>query len=589
MSKSVTARGRTISAAGASDPGRIRLDNEDRFYVDVERGIYLVADGVGGHVAGEVAASIACDVIVRRLERLTGTADERVREAITLANNEIVRQAASSPAYAGMTCVVTLAVVDDDCLTIGHVGDSRLYLLTPRGISKLTHDHSPVGEREDAKEISELDAMRHPRRNEVFRDVGSRLRQPDDPDFIEVIETRFDEDSAMLLCSDGLSDMLATTVIERTVRQRAGDPGSVAQALIDAANHAGGTDNVTAVYVEGPRFAAVAGAGAPDARTLRGGVEAGTPAARTLRGGVEEGISAEDGPSPRSDRARSGNRASWLTLGILLGLGFGLGIPYLMAFDIPLLPRRARTVVVGGNGSDRFSTIGAALRAARPGDVVQVEPGAYAEALVLPDGVDLVAKEPGRAVLVAPLSRAEWVGLTIHGRLGNRVSGLRLQGQPDAPMMVGVRLAGNNVVIDDVAIEGTIGVGMDVEGDGAILVRGCRFSEMAGVPLRIGAKARPVIRQCLFVRPAAGAPDARFLRGGVEAGAPDARFLRGGVEAARELAAIEIAVEATPELIDNLLVGYSEGIRAPSDQWTPAQVEQLYRGNYRIRAADRAR
>lgn len=529
-------RGRTISAAGASDRGRIRLDNEDRFYVDVERGIYLVADGVGGHVAGEVAATIACDVIVRRLERPTGTADERVREAITLANNEIVRQAASSQAYAGMTCVVTLAVVDDDCLTIGHVGDSRLYLLTPRGISKLTHDHSPVGEREDAKEISELDAMRHPRRNEVFRDVGSRLREPEDPDFIEVIETRFDEDSAMLLCSDGLSDMLATTVIERTVRQRAGDPGVVTQALIDAANDAGGTDNVTAVYVEGPRFAAAAGA--PDAL-------------------------GEDAPSPRSGRVRSGNRATWLTLGILLGFGIGLGIPFLMAlmaFDIPLLPRRARTLVVGGNGLDRLSTIGAALRVARPGDVVQVEPGAYAEALVLPDGVDLVAKEPGTALLVASPSHPEWVGLTIRGRLGNRVSGLRVRGQPDAPMAVGVRLAGHNLVIDDVAIEGTIAVGVDVEDDGAILVQGCRFSAVEGVPLRIGARARPVIRQTLFVQPASPG----------------------------EIAAVEMTAEATPQLVDNLLVGYSAGIRGPSHQWTPARIEQLLQGNYRIRGRDRA-
>lgn len=524
MPRNGTAKGRTIAAAGASDRGRIRLENEDRFYVDVERGIYLVADGVGGHAAGEVAATIACDVIVRRLERLTGTAEERVREAITLANNEIVRQAASSPAYVGMTCVVTLAVVDEDCLTIGHVGDSRLYLLTPQGITKLTHDHSPVGEREDAQEISELDAMRHPRRNEVFRDVGSKLREPDDPEFIEVIATRFDEDSALLLCSDGLSDMVATTVIERTVRQSAGDPGVVAKALIDAANDAGGADNVTAVYVEGPRFAA-----------------------------VQQGT--------RSGRSQSGSRAAWLILGTLLGFGMGLGIPFLTAFDIPLLPRRARTLVVGGIGADRFATIGAALDAARPDDVVQLEPGAYPEALVLPDGVDLVAKEPGTAVLVAPPSSPKWVALSINGRLGSRVSGLRVRGQPDAPMTIGLHLAGHNVVIDDVGIEGNIGVGVDVEGDGAIVVRGCRFSEVTGVPLRIGAKARPVIRQSLFVRPASG----------------------------EQRAAIEIAAEATPELVDNLLVGYGDGAQPSSGYWTPSRIQQLFRGNYRIRTADPAR
>jgi hypothetical protein len=440
-----------------------------------------------------------------------------------------------------MTCVVTLAVVDEGRLTVGHVGDSRLYVLTARGISKLTHDHSPVGEREDAREISELDAMRHPRRNEVFRDVGSVLRKPDDPEFIEIIRTRFDEDMALLLCSDGLSDMLATTVIEHTIRQHAGDPAGVAQALIDAANDAGGTDNVTAVYVEGAHFAAA-------------GRTPGAPAARV---GPEEPDLSDPESHRGSHRSRAGLRASWLTLGILLGLGIGLGIPSLLAFDIPLLPRPSRTWVVGGDGPERLSTISAALRSARPGDVVQVGPGVYAEALVLPDGVDLVAKESGTAVLVAPPARPDWVGLTIQGRQGNRVSGLRLRGQPHAPMLAGVRLTGDNLVLEDVAIEGTITVGIDVERGGAIIIRGCRFSDVTGVPLRIGGNTQPVIRQSLFVRSAG-------------TGQP---------------AAIEIAPGAMPELVDNLLVGYSDGILAPSGHGTPNRPEELFRGNYRIRAA----
>ena len=528
MTSTGTARGKAISAAGASDAGRVRADNEDRFYVDVERGIYLVADGVGGHAAGEVAATIACDVIVRRLERLTGSPAQRVREAITLANNEIVRQAASSPAYAGMTCVVTLAVVDGDGLTIGHVGDSRLYLLTPRGIAKLTHDHSPVGEREDAQEISELDAMRHPRRNEVFRDVGSARHEPDDPDFIEIIQTRFEEDSAILLCSDGLSDMLATTVIENTVRQRAGDPATVAQALIDAANDAGGADNVTAVYVEGRRFAESAG--------------------------MEADL------APKTTDSRRVRRWSWLASGVLIGIAVGLGVPYVLSvvpLDFVRLPRPPRALVVGGAGSDHFDTVGAALRVARAGDTVQLEPGAYPEALVLPPGVDLAAKEPGTAVLIAPHSRPDWVGLTVRGRGGNRVSGLRVRGQPDAPMLAGVQLAGDNIVVDNVEIEGTIGVGVVVEGDGRILIRGSRFSELTGMPVRIGANARPMIRQSLFLRHGNG-----------------------------DVPTIELAADAAPELVDNVLVGYSERVRAPAEKWTPARVEQLFRGNYRIRTTD---
>jgi hypothetical protein len=135
-----------------------------------------------------------------------------------------------------------------------------------------------------------------------------------------------------------------------------------------------------------------------------------------------------------------------------------------------------------------------------------------------------------------------------------------LRGQPDAPLAVGVRLAGHDVVMDDVAIEGTIGVGVDVEGDGSMLLRGCRFSTVGGVPLRIGDTARPVIRQSLFVRPA-------------------------GEEQA---VAIEIAGGATPELVDNLLVGYRDGIRGPSEHWVPARREQLFRDNYRIPAPDPA-
>src|SRR5688572_33367784 len=245
-----------LTAAAASDRGRVRTGNEDRHYLDVDRGVFLVVDGVGGHAAGEVTAAIAVDVITQRLERPIGTPAQRVREAIALANNEILRQAERSPAHAGMTCVLTLALLTEDQLTIGHVGDSRLYKLTRNGARKLTHDHSPIGEREDAREISEAEAMKHPRRNEVFRDVGSAFHEPDDPDFIELVEATFEPDAALLLCSDGLSDMVSSAVILRTVREHAGAPDRVAQSLIDAANKAGGKDNITVVYVEGTDFTA---------------------------------------------------------------------------------------------------------------------------------------------------------------------------------------------------------------------------------------------------------------------------------------------------------------------------------------------
>ena len=197
-----------VRCAGGSDPGLVRSNNEDAWYADLDRGVFLVVDGIGGQAAGEKAAEIAVARVKARLERQTGTAEQRIREAITMANNEIVRASSSRPDWAGMACVLTVAVLEDGHAVVGHVGDSRLYQVRNGEIRKVTHDHSPVGEREDAREISEAEAMRHPRRNEVYRDVGSEQRSPDDPDFIEIQTVPFSSDSALVLCSDGLSDQV---------------------------------------------------------------------------------------------------------------------------------------------------------------------------------------------------------------------------------------------------------------------------------------------------------------------------------------------------------------------------------------------
>ena len=245
----------TVAAAGASDAGRQRDTNEDRFYVDAAQGVFLVVDGVGGEAAGEIAASIAVETILDRLARQDGPAETRIREAITLANQQILHSAQADAGRKGMACVLTLAVLEGRQLTIGHVGDSRLYKLTPQGIAKLTHDHSPVGEREDARELTETQAMQHARRNEVYRDVGSEWREPDAVNFIEIVFSDLAEDSAILLCSDGLSDMVTSLEINRLVRLHAGAPDAAVRALIAAANEAGGKDNITVILAEGRAFA----------------------------------------------------------------------------------------------------------------------------------------------------------------------------------------------------------------------------------------------------------------------------------------------------------------------------------------------
>jgi PPM family protein phosphatase len=235
----------------ATDPGLLRDNNEDRVYADESAGIFLVVDGMGGRAAGEMAAQTAAEVISRYLIESEGD----VRSAITAANNEIYRLAQQNDEWRGMASVLTLAVAQDDRITVGHVGDSRLYLIWNGTIRKLTSDHSLVGELEDGGRLTEAEAMAHPKRNEVFRDVGSRPREANDAEFIEIKSFPFRPGAALLLCTDGLSDMLTAGEINAIVQTYSGDPEVVARELVEAANHMGGKDNISVIFVAGPEFA----------------------------------------------------------------------------------------------------------------------------------------------------------------------------------------------------------------------------------------------------------------------------------------------------------------------------------------------
>ena len=238
----------------ATDTGLVRASNEDRYWIDDENGVFLVVDGVGGHAAGETAAETAVEVIREELRAARGDAEDRVRRAIAAANNRIYAIAQESDERRGMACVLTLAVVDAGEMVIGHVGDSRLYLIWNGAIRKLTPDHSPVGEGEDAGELTEEQAMLHPRRNEVFRDVGTRPHAAGDHGFIEIRRCQFKPEAAFLLCSDGLSDALPSAALRDIVERYRGDPAQVARELVEAANEAGGKDNITALFVAGSEF-----------------------------------------------------------------------------------------------------------------------------------------------------------------------------------------------------------------------------------------------------------------------------------------------------------------------------------------------
>jgi serine/threonine protein phosphatase PrpC len=287
----------------ATDPGLQRATNEDRIYVDNERGIFLVVDGLGGHAGGEMAAQLAVDVIARELHPPAGDIAGQVRRAIALANNEIFRLAHQNPDYAGMGCVLTLAVVRDGTVTFGHVGDSRLYLIWNGNVRKLTSDHSPVGEQEDLGEMTECEAMAHPRRNEVFRDVGSREHSPDDSDFVEVKSFRFQSSAALLLCTDGLSDALTSADIGAIIETCDADTNAVARDLVEAAKKASGADNISVVFVPGPDFVGALSPAAAEARARH--------AITRMR-------------TRRSTAVRWLRRAVWVLIGMILGIALWL-------------------------------------------------------------------------------------------------------------------------------------------------------------------------------------------------------------------------------------------------------------------------
>jgi serine/threonine protein phosphatase PrpC len=276
-----------------------RTKNEDRTYADDANGVYLVIDGLGGHAAGDKAADIALDIIVSNLAPPAADIEQQLRRLITLANNTIFAAAVDNPEWSGMACVLTVAIVHDDVVTVGHVGDSRLYLIWNGTARKVTSDHSPVGEQEDQGELTESEAMVHPRRNEIFRDVGCRERASDDADFIDIKSFPFQPSAALLVCTDGLSDALTSAEIAEIAETYSGDPGEVARALVNGANQKDGSDNVSVVFVAGPDFVGVKSQALAAARVRH--------AITRVRRGHEVW------------RQRKG-RVLWLVIGIVLGL-----------------------------------------------------------------------------------------------------------------------------------------------------------------------------------------------------------------------------------------------------------------------------
>jgi protein phosphatase len=247
-----------VSAHGLTHVGRQRQHNEDAFLVESDARLFLVADGMGGHAAGEIASRIAVDSISEFIlhtkeddgtwphaydEHFTRTTN-RLMAAVRLANTRVLEAMKKDARLRGMGTTVVACMADDEKVSVAHVGDSRAYLIREGQLSRITNDHSWVFEQVQAGMLTEAEAEKHPLRNVITRALGGALQVT--PDASEIHAQPGD---VFLLCSDGLTGMVPENEILRVVTANSSDLPKACQQLIDAANERGGLDNVTAVLV----------------------------------------------------------------------------------------------------------------------------------------------------------------------------------------------------------------------------------------------------------------------------------------------------------------------------------------------------
>jgi protein phosphatase len=223
----------------ATDVGRVRDGNEDNYLVDDATGLVAVADGMGGHRAGEVASATAVEAL-----RAAITSGRPLRESIEDANAAVFAKSLTDSSLRGMGTTLTAGTLaTDGTLLLGHVGDSRAYLLHDGELRQVTEDHSLVEELVREGRLTADEAAVHPQRSIITRALGVDASVEVDVYPVELVPG-----DRLLLCSDGLTGMVQADDIAATLR-REDDPGRAATQLVDAANQAGGEDNITVVIV----------------------------------------------------------------------------------------------------------------------------------------------------------------------------------------------------------------------------------------------------------------------------------------------------------------------------------------------------
>ncbi len=233
-----------------TDTGKTRTENQDFVYasgdsVGILPNIFIVADGMGGHNAGDYASRIAVKVVLEEIEQSNESKPVAIlNQAIKKANRVLFNEASNDPSKAGMGTTFVCATISDKKLYVANVGDSRLYIANDNTIVQITRDHSLVQEMMRNGQLGKFDPKRHPKRNAITRAIGAE--EDVNIDFFEVANNNFEQ---FLLCSDGLTNMVDDNELFAQLANDS-DAKTKANVLVSLANRAGGLDNISAIVVE---------------------------------------------------------------------------------------------------------------------------------------------------------------------------------------------------------------------------------------------------------------------------------------------------------------------------------------------------
>jgi serine/threonine protein phosphatase PrpC len=237
-----------LRVGSLTDIGKVREINQDSYAVDLDQGLFVVADGMGGHAAGEKASQLAVQVIEERLDAATIGSDEEelqshIQTAIQEANRQILSMSMEEPSMRGMGTTATVLVTRGNQLYVGHVGDSRAYIVRNRRIDQLTEDHSIVAQLVRARAITPQEAARHPYRNVITRCLGMNADLEAD-----TYHRELKPGDRLLICSDGLTGLVSDDEMLQHVAS-SDDPQKACQELVNLTLERGANDNVTVVLI----------------------------------------------------------------------------------------------------------------------------------------------------------------------------------------------------------------------------------------------------------------------------------------------------------------------------------------------------